>query len=245
MSGSSDVQHTATIGWRKSAMKRKFRLFTQLFPPLLVFSLLVSLVVGCAGASGRQTRQHVKDRTLPRPPVLLLYDFAVAPADAPPSEKIKKDRAIARSLSEQAVTRIGQRGIRAQRATASTTVPLHAVVVRGQFVTIEKGSGGQRVLIGFGAGKSELRAIGRVYQMMESGLKIISEGEAGAHGSSSPGLAPSAIIAGATGSPVGLVAGGAMHLHTEIKGPVKENIGRLADGFAERAAAFYSRQGWR
>ncbi len=226
-------------------MKRKFRLFTQLFPPLLVFSLLVSLVVGCAGASGRQTRQYVKDRTLPRPPVLLLYDFAVAPADAPPSEKIKQDRAIARSLSEQAVIKLGGRGIRARRATASTTVPLHAVVVKGQFVTIEEGSGGQRVLIGFGAGKSELRAIGRVYQMMESGLKIISEGEAGAHGSSSPGLAPSAIIAGATGSPVGLVAGGAMHLHTETKGPVKENIGRLADGFAERAAAFYSRQGWR
>jgi len=187
----------------------------------------------------------VRDRTLPRPPVLLLYDFAVAPADAPPSEKIKQDRAIARSLSEQAVIKLGQRGIRAQRATASTTVPLHAVVVKGQFVTIEEGSGGQRVLIGFGAGKSELRVNGRVYQMTESGLKIISEGEAGAHGSSSPGLAPSAIVAGATGSPVGLVAGGAMHLHTESKGPVKENIGRLADGFAERAAAFYSRQGWR
>ena len=226
-------------------MKRKFRLFTQLFPPLLVVSLLLSLVVGCAGGSSRQTRQHVRDRTLPRPPVLLLYDFAVAPADAPPSEKIKQDRAIARSLSEQAVIKLGQRGIRAQRATASTTVPLHAVVVKGQFVTIEEGSGGQRVLIGFGAGKSELRANARVYQMMESGLKIISEGEAGAHGSSSPGLAPSAIVAGATGSPVGLVAGGAMHLHTESKGPVKENIGRLADGFAERAAAFYSRQGWR
>ena len=226
-------------------MKRKFPLITQLFLPLLVVSLLLSLVVGCAGGSSRQTRQHVRDRTLPRPPVLLLYDFAVAPADAPPSEKIKQDRAIARSLSEQAVIKLGQRGIRAQRATASTTVPLHAVVVKGQFVTIEEGSGGQRVLIGFGAGKSELRAIGRVYQMTESGLKIISEGEAGAHGSSSPGLAPSAIVAGATGSPVGLVAGGAMHLHTESKGPVKENIGRLADGFAERAAAFYSRQGWR
>ncbi len=226
-------------------MKRKFRLFTQLFPPLLVVSLLLSLVVGCAGGSSRQTRQYVRDRTLPRPPVLLLYDFAVAPADAPPSEKIKQDRAIARSLSEQAVTKIGQRGIRAQRATASTTVPLHAIVVRGQFVTIEEGRGAKRVLIGFGAGKSELRAIARVYQMMESGLKIISEGEAGAHGSSSPGLAAPAIVAGATGSPVGLVVSGAMHLHTEIKGPVKQNIGRLADGFAERAAAFYSRQGWR
>ncbi len=226
-------------------MKRKSQLFTQLFLPLLVVSLLLSLVVGCAGGSSRQTRQHVRDRTLPRPPVLLLYDFAVAPADAPPSEKIKQDRAIARSLTEQAVTKIGQRGIRAQRATASTTVPLHAVVVKGQFVTVEEGSGGQRVLIGFGAGKSELRANARAYQMTESGLKIISEGKGEAHGGSSPGLAASAIVAGATGSAAGLVIGGARHLHTEIKGPMKENIGRLADQMAEIAAAFYSRQGWR
>ncbi len=208
------------------------------------FMVMASLV-GCAGASGRQTRQYVKDRTLPRPPVLLLYDFAVAPADAPPSEKIQQDRAIARSLSEQAVMKIGRRGIRAQRATASTTVPLHAVVVKGQFVTVEEGSGGQRVLIGFGAGKSELRANARAYQMTESGLKIISEGKGEAHGGSSPGLAPSAIVAGATGSAAGLVIGGAKHLYTESKGPMKENIGRLADQMAEIAAAFYSRQGWR
>ncbi len=226
-------------------MKRELRLCTQLFPPLLVVSLLLSLVVGCAGGSGRQTRQYVRDRTLPRPPVLLLYDFAVAPADAPPSKKIKQDRAIARSLSEQAVIKLGGRGIRAQRATASTTVPLHAVVVKGQFVTIEEGRGAKRVLIGFGAGKSELRVNGRVYQMMESGLKIISEGEGGAHGSSSPGLAAPAVVAAATGSPVGLVVSGAMHLLTETKGPVKQNIGRLADQMAERAAALYSRQGWR
>ncbi|MFQ5962229.1 MAG: DUF4410 domain-containing protein [Candidatus Methylomirabilales bacterium] len=226
-------------------MKREHRLCTQLFPPLLVVSLLVSLVVGCAGGSARQTRQHVKAGTLPRPPVLLLYDFAVAPADAPPSEKIRQDRAIARSLSEQTVIKLGERGIRAQRATASTTVPLHAVVVKGQFVTIEEGSRGKRVLIGFGAGKEELRARAQVYQMMEGGLKIISEGEGEAHGASRPGLAAPAIVAGATGSPVGLVVGGAMHLYTEISGPVKQNIGRLADRFAERAVAFYSRQGWR
>ena len=225
-------------------MKRKFRLFTQLFPPLLVFSLLVSLVVGCAGASARQTRQYVKDRTLPRPPVLVVYDFAVAPADAPPSEEIKKGRTIARYFSEQMVTKLGERGIRAQRATASTTVPLHALVVKGQFVTIEEGSRAKRLLIGFGAGSTELRARVQAYQMTESGLRIISEGEGGAHGSKMPGMAGPAAVAGATGQVAGLAISGVMSVGREIKGPIRADVKRLAEHFTKRAVAVYTRQGW-
>lgn len=226
-------------------MKRELRLCTQLFPPLLVVSLLLSLVVGCAGASTRQTRQYVKDRTLPRPPVLVVYDFAVAPADAPPSEEIKNRRTIARYFSKQVVTKLGERGIRAQRATASTRVPLHAIVVKGQFVTIDEGSRVKRMLIGFGAGSSKLRARAQAYQMTEGGLRLISKGEGEAHGSKMPGMAGPAAVAGATGQVAGLAISGGMSVAREIKGPIEADVERLAVHFAERAVAFYSRQGWR
>ena len=226
-------------------MERKFRLFTQLFPPLLVVSLLLSLVVGCAGARSRQTRQYVKDRTLPRPPVLVVYDFAVAPADAPPSEEIKNRRAIARYFSKQVVTKLGERGIRAQRATASTRVPLHAIVVKGQFVTIDEGSRVKRLLIGFGAGSSKLRARAQAYQMTEGGLRLISKGEGEAHGSKMPGMAGPAAVAGATGLVAGLAISGVMSVGREIKGPIRGDVERLAEHFTKRAVAFYTRQGWR
>ncbi len=226
-------------------MKRKFRLITQLFPPLLVVSLVLSFVVGCAGASSRQTRQHVRDRTLPRPPVLLIYDFAVAPDDAPPSKDIERRQAIARSLSEQAVTKLGAIGIPAQRATASTTVPLHALVVKGQFVTIREGSRTARVLIGFGAGSTMLRLQVQVYQMMESGLLRISEAEAQARGSRTPGVAGPAAVAGATGQVAGVAIAGGMSVVREAKGGIQADVGRLAERFAYKADAFYYRQGWR
>lgn len=245
MRGSSDVKRTATIDWRRTVMKRELRLYTQLFRPLLVLSLLVSLVAGCAGASARQTREYVKAGTLPRPPVLLVHDFAVAPPDAPSSKEINQNRAVSRYFSEQVVAKLRERGIHAQRATASTTVPLHAIVVKGQFVTIDEGSRAKRMLIGFGAGSTELRARAQVYQMTESGLRLISEGEGGAHGSKMPGVAGPAAVAGATGQVAGVAIAGGMSVAREVKAELRPDVERLAEQFAERAVASYKRQGWR
>ena len=60
MSGSSDIQHTATIGWTRPVMKQKVRLFRQWSPRLLVVSLLLSLVVGCASGSLAISRSEVR-----------------------------------------------------------------------------------------------------------------------------------------------------------------------------------------
>ena len=226
-------------------MKQKVRLFRQLFPRPLVVSLLLSLVVGCAGATTQQTGQRVEDRTLPRPPVLLIYDFAVAPDDAPPSEEIERGRAIAKAYSEEVVIKLEAVGIPAQRATDSTTVPLHAVVVKGQFVTIQEGSRTRRMLIGFGAGSTMLRVEVQVYQMMESGLQRIKEVEGQARGSRMPGVAGPGAVAGATGQVAGVAIAGGMSVVREVKGAIQADVGRLAERFAYKADAFYYRQGWR
>ena len=42
---------------------------------------MVALSVGCAGGSVEPGRQYTKGESLPRPPVVLVYDFAVDPAD--------------------------------------------------------------------------------------------------------------------------------------------------------------------
>ncbi len=224
-------------------MKQKVRLCRQ--PPLLVVSLLLSLVMGCAGATTQQTGQRVEDRTLPRPPVLLIYDFAVAPDDAPPTEEIERGRAIAKAYSEEVVIKLEGVGIPAQRATDSTTVPLHAVVVKGQFVTIQEGSRTRRMLIGFGAGSTMLRIEVQVYQMMESGLQRIKEVEGQARGSRMPGVAGPGAVAGATGAVAGVAIAGAMSTVREVRGGIKADVHRLAERFGYKMIVFYYRQGWR
>jgi hypothetical protein len=230
--------------WRRTVMKQKVRLFRQWSPRLLVVSLLLSLVVGCASATTQQTA-GVWGKTLPRPPVLLIYDFAVAPDDAPPSEEIERGRAIAKAYSEDVVTKLEAVGIPAQRATDSTTVPLHAVVVKGQFVTIQEGSRTRRMLIGFGAGSTMLRVEVQVYQMMESGLQRIKEVEGQARGSRMPGVAGPGAVAGATGVVAGVAVAGAMSTVREVRGGIKADVHRLAERFSYKMDVFYYRQGWR
>ena len=225
-------------------MKQKVRLFRQLFPRHLVVSLLLSLVVGCASATTQQTA-GVWGKTLPRPPVLLIYDFAVAPDDAPPSEEIERGRAIAKAYSEEVVIKLEAVGIPAQRATDSTTVPLHAVVVKGQFVTIQEGSRTRRMLIGFGAGSTMLRVEVQVYQMMESGLQRIKEVEGQARGSRMPGMAAGGGVGAATGSVAPVLIGGGMSTVREVRGGIKADVHRLAERFGYKVIVFYYRQGWR
>jgi hypothetical protein len=230
---------------RRTGMKQKLRLFRQWFPPHLVVSLLLSLVMGCAGATTQQTGQRVEERTLPRPPVLLIYDFAVAPDNAPPSEEIERKRAIAKAYSEDVVTKLEAVGIPAQRATDSTTVPLHAVVVKGQFVTIQEGSRTRRMLIGFGAGSTMLRVQIQAYQMMESGLQRIKEVEGQARGSRMPGMAAGGGVGAATGSVAPVLIGGGMSTVREVRGGIKADVHRLAERFGYKMIVFYYRQGWR
>jgi len=187
-----------------------------------------------------------------------VYDFAVDANDvvvdtfgpsfldhkASTSERSVKGKAVAHELAEQLVTQLAERGITVKRATHSTPVPLHALVAKGQFVTINEGDEMERVVIGFGLGSEKIQVRVQVYQMTESGLRRISEVEGEAHGRKTPGVAGPAGIAGATGMVAGVVISGGMNIVSEAKGPMAEAVKNLAKKFADRAVKGYKRQGW-
>ena len=224
-------------------MKQTIKFFRK--PTYLVGSLVLSIVMGCASATTQRTGQAVEKKTLPKPPVLLVYDFSVAPDDAPLTAEIERGRAIAKSFSETVVGKLEAVGIAAQRATDSTPVPLHALVVKGQFVTIQEGSRAQRMVIGFGAGSTMLQVEVQAYQMMETGLQRISEVEGEARGSRMPGMALPGGAAAATGFLVPVFVKGGLTTVREVRANIQADIDRLAERFAYKAVAFYYSQGWR
>ncbi len=113
-------------------MKQESFLSTSQLSGAYMGMIIADLLVGCAGRSVEPGRQHTKGESLPRPPVLLIYDFAVDPADvavdklgpdfvsgeAPTSEKLQQGRAVAQALSEQLVTQLAERGITVRRERA-------------------------------------------------------------------------------------------------------------------------------
>lgn len=226
--------------------------------PPLTAALGLALALGCASSSVTSAR-YVGDEPLPRPGVLLIYDFAVNPADVvvdtfgpefaggpgQPGERAEFGRAVARSLSEQLVSKLRKRGIRAERAFAPRVPPPNALILKGQFLSVDEGDRVTRMVIGLGAGGSELLARVQVYQATETGLRRIAEAEAEAKSSKAPRMAP-AVAAGASAAraATSAVIGGGMNVKTEMGGGLEADAGRLAEKIAERAEAFYRRQGW-
>ena len=202
-------------------------------------ALLMGFVVaGCASAGSTQTQQHVDSRQIAKPGVILVYDFETG------TPQTQQDRAVASTFSEQLVGTLKTRGINARRANPSTQTPMHAFLAKGQFVSIEKGSRGQRVLIGFGAGKEKINVQVQVYQVTQQGPRLLSEIVSEAEGGKMPGMATSAAVTVATGNPVGLVIGGLLNVKREAGDPLKDGIKRVAKELADRAEKFYKRQGW-
>ncbi len=223
-----------------------------------VLALLIAFALGCAGSNVRQTATAT-NQPIPRPGVVLVYDFAVGPNDlvvdtlgyqfksesTKRTEGEKEAYATADSLSEQLVEKLTKRGIPAERASDDRVPPMNAIVLRGQFLTIDPGSRVKRMVIGFGAGSTRLEVHAQAYQATERGLVRLAAAEIDSHGSKMPGMAVPVAGGAVVGSAAtSAVISGGMAIVRETRGAMYDDAGRIADEIAERAEAFYKRQGW-
>ena len=223
-----------------------------------VMPVLIALTLGCAGSSITPISRVTNER-IPRPVVILVYDFAVGANDVVVdtlghefqsegtqlSKEEKTAYETAHSLSEQLVAKLRKRGIAAERADDSRVPPLHALVLKGQFLTIDKGSRIKRMVIGFGAGSSKLQVRVQAYQATDYGLRRLAAAEVDSHGSKTPGMAvPVAGGAIAGTAATSAVISGGMNILRETRGAMHDDAGRIADEITKRAEAFYQRQGW-
>ena len=153
--------------------------------------------------------------------------------------------AVSRGLAQALVEERGKRGIAARHADGRTSPPRHALLLKGQFLTVDEGSRILRMTIGFGAGATQLRVRVHAYQATEWGLKRIAEAEVKAQGNKMPGMAAPVGVGAATGNVVRSVAiSGGMNVMQEVTGGLQKDAGRIAGEIAERVKGFYERQGW-
>lgn len=226
---------------------------------LSVFLLLATGLGGCAGSRGQVTGEYAGEEALPRPPVVLVYEFAVdaqdvvvdnfgpeyvrgAPSNA---ERYRRGREVARSLADKLVAQLRKRGIPAQRAETGVAPPLHALLVKGHFVVVDEGDRTKRMVVGLGAGAREVRVRVQVHQRTEGGLRRIQEGVAGAQGDKMPGMAiPVGVGAAAGRAATSAVVSGGLNVASEVTGKLDADLERLAGEIADEARVFYRRQGW-
>ncbi len=229
--------------------------------PGLVLGLaaLALVALGCASVNVGEQRVLAPLDELPKPPVLLVYEFAVSADDVvadtfgpqfitgegKPSERLKVARKVQAGFQRAVVNLLRKKGIESRPATRDAFPPLHAILVKGQFLSVSQGDMMGRTVIGFGVGKSQLQVAVQAYQMTPTGPRQLTARESEATGRKTPGL----LVPIAGGAALGragqaAVISSGVNIAGEVGAALSSDLDRLADELTERAVQFYIDRGW-
>ncbi len=221
--------------------------------------LALASLAGCASTKLERGRAFAPLDDRPKPPMVLVYDFAVSAedvivdtfgpslltGDGDPSERVDLARETQRAFTAVVVAKLKEKGIKARRGESRTVPPLNALMLKGQFLTIDEGDAMGRTIIGFGRGGKELSVAVQVYQMMMTGPQQLVEGKGTSKGGKRPGM----LIPVAGGAALGTAAtsaviSGSVNIMSETSGRFNTDIKKLAEELGERAVQFYIDRGW-
>lgn len=228
--------------------------------------LLAGLALACSKANV-QDLEVTHTGPLPKPPVTLVYDFAVNAQDVdvdrwglndvrsevPTEDQRRLGEVISRLFTEKLVEDLEARGIKARRGVATTPVPTNAVQIEGVFLTLSEGDKAKRSTVGLGWGGSKAEARVQAHQRTAGGRRLLGTGTVATQASRKPG-----VVSGlARGSYIGLAfkvaETGAREAGVpdptperikEMRSGLENDIRRAAHAVGERIATEYQNKGW-
>ena len=250
-----DIRDVTPGGQRRLNLRR--------LPKTAAFMWLTVL----AACTSTQSQMETAGQTLPRPQVVIVDTLATSPSEVTldqglsteVEEAIKADRGTSRTqqeveagrqvadaIADKLVVEIRDTGLRAERGSALPAGTQNAALIKGQLVSIDEGNRTERVLIGLGAGRSDVRAQVQVYEMTAAGRQLIDTIEVSAKSGLAPGMAETMGVGGLTGHLlVSTVVGGGLHVADEAIGAnVVADADRAAKGIAKQLSALFAREGW-
>ena len=120
------------------------------------------------------------------------------------------------------------------------------LAISGQFLAIDEGNRAERVVIGLGAGRSDVRTSVQVAELFPEGRRLVESFEVDAKSGRKPGAAETMGVGAAAGN---LAVAGAVSAAGTV---ASEAFGANVEADAERTAAkiatvlrsFFQREGW-
>jgi len=228
---------------------------------VMVVALGLAGVAGCARTSVENV--DVRSGGLPRPQVIVVHDFGVSAGDVsldsaigarliqmvgetPASEEqLKMGREVARIVTENLVKEIGKLGLPAVSVAAATPVAGPSLAIDGHFLTVDEGNRMRRMVVGFGAGASEVRTLVQVYEMTDEGRRLVEDFYTTVKSSRKPGMGPMIGVGAAAGrAVVSAAASTGAGVATELSQTVEGDAKHTADEIAKVLKKFFADQGW-
>jgi hypothetical protein len=257
------TNHAASRQPRCSAGERLLSGALKLIPQGVALAALAALAA-CTSAQGQM---ETADRTLPRPQVVVVDTFAVSPDEVKLDEglsteieqavrerrgtsrnqqEVQAGRQVADAIADKLVVEVQDMGLRAERGSAVPAGTQNALLVKGQLVSVDEGNRTERVIIGLGAGRSDVRSQVQVYEVTPTGSRLIDTIEVDAKSGLTPGMAETMGVGGLAGHLVlATVVGGGVHVASEARGAdVVADADRAAKGIAKQLSALFAQEGW-
>ncbi len=229
--------------------------------PVVLWLFVAVVVTGCASSDVTERRSYAGDEKIARPNSIIVYDFAASPADVwsdsaiahryarhstpQTMEEIEVGRKLGAQVAQQLVAEVRNMGLPAVRAAGQPAPRVGDIVISGAFVSVEEGTRGKRILIGFGSGAAKLRTFVEGYLVTSQGLRPLGSRAIKAGGGKTPGVLVGIAGAAATGSPIGLIVGGTAKLTGETGRETLTGMAkRTAKEIAKELRVVFKNQGW-
>jgi hypothetical protein len=221
---------------------------------------MVAALAGCASTKVT-SRQPYTGAALARPDRILVYDFGATPGDVAPDSDLAAEaagatpetpadvevgRKLGAEIARQLTLDLQNMGLPAVQAAGAAPPRPNDIAIKGNFYSVDQGSKGKRVLLGFGSGAAELRTAVEVYQMTPTGLRHLAGGTTDSGGGKTPGMVMPLAVFAATANPIGLIVVGATKVYGERSGKntVEGAAKRTADEIAAQLKVGAKKQGW-
>jgi Domain of unknown function (DUF4410) len=112
---------------------------------------------------------------------------------------LKIEQKVAGVLTKHLVKELGSLGIPVQPASAALPTASPTLSLEGQILSIDEGNRTQRMVIGFGAGASEVRSLVQAYELTPDARRIVEDFYATVKSSRKPGMGSMAGVGAAAG----------------------------------------------
>ena len=228
---------------------------------LALAAIALTVMAGCARVSTESGQQSAA--RLPRPQLILVHDYQVSPHEVqldsaissrleraimgtPEGEaQLKVEQEVSRVLTTTLVDELRKLGIRTELARMASPVGAPVLSIEGQIMSINEGNKTRRLVIGLGAGASEVRTLTQVYEMTgDGGHRLVEDFYTTAKSSRKPGFGPMAGMGAAAGLATHAAVVGGVGVATALSQTVEADVKHGAKQIAKDLAKLFVQQGW-
>ncbi|MFC0397289.1 DUF4410 domain-containing protein [Paraburkholderia rhizosphaerae] len=221
-------------------------------------------LAGCGGGNVDRAEQASR-AALVRPQAVFVYAFEIDPAlvqtdhslvetlnaslhgQSDSMRQLSLASGVQDALADEIVKELRGKGVPAIRLTDAPPLGQNVLIVRGTFEKVDAGNRASRLVIGLGAGKSQIATSVQLWYQAADGEQMLMESSKASRNSGHmPGMAETLGVGAVAGRLVeSAAAGGVFHATSEtLRASPIDDAKRVADLIAKRIVKLDSAEGW-